>query len=174
MTDILVYLTRPKNLSPHPSPLWAQEPETKTQFQTTQEHAVHKINRGCRDGGERIRKWKNYSRNFQAVLVTTGVAIIQGPARLKLHPQRNRFPLGVGGGSPPDPPIKLAGSSHTSRQKECCVFWGPGLFKSSTAASSLCTFAGTWEHVWSVRLEPFQLSSGLRYTHNGSSLLGDT
>lgn len=54
---------------------------------------------------------------------------------LKLHPQNRLLSSRGGGGSPPDPPIKLAGSSHTSRQREC-LSPGPTLsFKSSTAAA---------------------------------------
>lgn len=42
---------------------------------------------------------------------------------LKLPQNRLCFPRGVGVDPPPDVPIKLAGSSHTSRQRECLVSW---------------------------------------------------
>lgn len=62
---------------------------------------------------------------------------------LKLHPQNRLLCSRGGGGSPPDPPIKSAGSSHTSRQRECLSL-GPALgFKSSTGAA--CSRpSGSW------------------------------
>lgn len=79
----------------------------------------------------------------------TGEPLTQFPGRLgdhrgghppavwhsKLHPRNRRPSSRGGGGSPPDPPIKSAGSPHTSRQRECLSL-GPTLrFKSSTAAA---------------------------------------
>lgn len=48
-----------------------QEQKTKSRVQAIQQQAANKIN------GVRKEKKENHSRNFQAVLVTTGVAILQ-------------------------------------------------------------------------------------------------
>lgn len=85
MIYIVVYLT-PKSRSL----LLCQEQETKLWVQASWQQAANRIN-GV------IKKNENHSRNFQAVLVTTGVAILQLAGHLKPHPQNKLcFPRGVG------------------------------------------------------------------------------
>lgn len=139
MIYIVVYLT-PKSRSL----LLCQEQETKLWVQASRQQAANRIN-GV------IKKNENHSRNFQAVLVTTGVAILQLAGHLKPHPQNKLcFPRGVGVDPPPDPPIKLAESSHTSRQGECLVFWlwAASWFQitHSSKNSSLCTSVTILDH----------------------------